>query len=166
MVYKTRLHIDNCVKSILRAKLLLFFDICKQNRRFLVESRKSKVERPKSPSFMREVLGGGFCYATDTWSIPAEKVTDAIIIKIWSWWFITLFCSPRYSAVRLVLFPGYLLGSCVRMAPGHPAPHFPVSAVFRGLSCSPRPICRFVLFPPPLIVLYPWVSRAGSSFVH
>ena len=30
---------------ILGAKVLLFFDICKENRRFLVESRKSKVER-------------------------------------------------------------------------------------------------------------------------
>ena len=32
----------------LGAKVLLFFDICKENRRFLVESRKSKVESRKS----------------------------------------------------------------------------------------------------------------------
>ena len=52
-----------------------------------------------------------------------------------------LFCFPRYSAVFFLLFSGYLLGSCVRMASGHPAPHCPVSAVFRGLSCSLAPQC-------------------------
>ena len=34
----------------LGAKVLLFFDICKENRRFLVESRKSKVESRKTKS--------------------------------------------------------------------------------------------------------------------
>ena len=52
---------------------------------------------------------------------------------------------PRYSAVFFLLFaglslPGYLLGSCVRMASGHPAPHCPVSGTFAAgvLLSSPR----------------------------
>ena len=58
----------------LGAKVLLFFDICKENRRFLVESRKSKVESRKTkkatpkgrnvhllfPSPSGEVRGGAY----------------------------------------------------------------------------------------------------------
>ena len=53
--------------------------------------------------------------------------------------------SPRYSVVFFLLFPGlslsgYLLGSCVRMASGHPAPHCPVSGTFAAgvLLSAPR----------------------------
>ncbi len=56
-----------------------------------------------------------------------------------------LSCSPRYSAVFFLLFPGlslsgYLLGSCVRMASGHPSPRCPVSGTFAAgvLLSSPR----------------------------
>ena len=56
-----------------------------------------------------------------------------------------MFCSPRYSAVFFLLFvglslSGYLLGSCVRMASGHPAPQCPVSGTFAAgvLLSSPR----------------------------
>ena len=52
---------------------------------------------------------------------------------------------PRYSAVFFLLFAGlslsgYLLGSCVRMASGHPSPHCPVSGTFAAgvLLSSPR----------------------------
>ena len=56
-----------------------------------------------------------------------------------------MFYSPRYSAVFFLLFvglslSGYLLGRCVRMASGHPAPHCPVSGTFAAgvLLSSPR----------------------------
>ena len=56
-----------------------------------------------------------------------------------------MFCSPRYSAVFFLLFAGfslygYLLGSCVRMASGHPSPRCPVSGTFAAgvLLSSPR----------------------------
>ena len=56
-----------------------------------------------------------------------------------------MFYSPRYSAVFFLLcvglsLSGYLLGRCVRMASGHPAPHCPVSGTFAAgvLLSSPR----------------------------
>ena len=64
-----------------------------------------------------------------------DTIPDIIVI------FAIFFFSFLLIVYYFVLFPGYLLGSCVRMASGHPAPHCPVSAVFRGLSCSLAPQC-------------------------
>ena len=94
----------------------------------------------------------------------------------------------RYSAVFFLLssglsLPGYLLGSCVRMASGHPAPRCPVSGTFAAgvLLSSPRCPVRasfasgFVLrlLAPhfmrvslsPISYLLPSTGRSGGAFV-